>query len=526
MIKTETIKVTGGFIMKGKKSLLKKIGEAAAGIFLSAVMALYLPVMALAWNIEDGDITVNKTSESQTVSQGDQQNVPDDNPTITGTSDTYTVTISAAQDTTATVTFRDLNINTRENPSDSNSDGAAAVSVNGAGNVNIELVGSNSLTSGYNHAGIEDRNSGTLTIHSDNNGTLYAIGGYNGAGIGGGTYGDGSNITISGNATVTATGGRYAAGIGGGDSGDGSNITITDTANVTATSIKCGAGIGGGTHGDGSGITISGNATVTATGGEDGAGIGGGTYGDGSNINIDGNSTVIAVGAYCGAGIGGGNDGNGSAISVAGNADVYAAGSANVPGYGDGAAIGGGGNDYGEDGAEVDVDTSGLTGGSVNRFDPGTTVEQIQNGIPDLNPQARPAAVVPSDSEAVSGENAQTAPASEAFSLSAVLDAKVETFLQQLAALLASGRPDLIRALMKAGFSVDLGDFTMLNAKTCALLAQVADAGIPVKADYTYGGVNYRVMIPAGEGASVNALASDGVCTVEELMSAFETQTR
>ncbi len=77
----------------------------------------------------------------------------------------------------------------------------------------IELEGENTLNSGYFRAGLEKSNTGSLTITdaNDDSGSLTATGGRYGAGIGGGSQGNGSNITISGG-TVTATGGEYGAG--------------------------------------------------------------------------------------------------------------------------------------------------------------------------------------------------------------------------------------------------------------------------------------------------------------------------
>ena len=85
---------------------------------------------------------------------------------------------------------------------------------------------------------------------------------------------------------LRANSGDYGAGIGGGYWNGGSDITIIG-GSVTATS-ECGAGIGGGYKGIGKNIIISGgsvNATST-----DGAGIGGGQSGTGSNIIINGGS--------------------------------------------------------------------------------------------------------------------------------------------------------------------------------------------------------------------------------------------
>ena len=66
--------------------------------------------------------------------------------------------------------------------------GKAAVSTTGEGNVSIELNGGSTLRSGYEHAGLEKNNGGSLTIaDEDKNGKLTAWGGQQGAGIGGGS---------------------------------------------------------------------------------------------------------------------------------------------------------------------------------------------------------------------------------------------------------------------------------------------------------------------------------------------------
>ena len=143
--------------------------------------------------------------------------------------------------------------------------GKAAVSTTGEGNVSIELNGESTLRSGYEHAGLEKNNGGSLTIaDEDKNGKLTAWGGQQGAGIGGGHTGDGSDIIISGG-EVSASGGEN------------------------------GAGIGGGVYGKGEGITVSGNAQLKVRGGSvhgdygTGAGIGGGgSYGtDGAEVEPD-----------------------------------------------------------------------------------------------------------------------------------------------------------------------------------------------------------------------------------------------
>ena len=127
---------------------------------------------------------------------------------------------------------------------------------------------------------------------------------------------------------------------------------------LTATGGKYGAGIGGGEGGNGEDITIAGGTVNAASGdGADidgGAGIGGGEYGNGEDITITG-GTVTATGGTAGAGIGGGGDdgfyGNGENITITG-------GTVNAKGGVFGAGIGGG---YGGVGKNITI-----TGGTVN----------------------------------------------------------------------------------------------------------------------------------------------------------------
>ncbi|MCL2872653.1 MAG: hypothetical protein FWF41_06730, partial [Betaproteobacteria bacterium] len=165
---------------------------------------------------------------------------------------------------------------------------------------------------------------GTLII---NGGTINAVGGYYGAGIGGG-YGAGGNITINGG-TVNATSSSMdsgGAGIGGGYgsmvNSDGGAITINDG---TVNARGCGgAGIGGGSGiGSASGsITINGgNITVgnssNLTGSAcassykgNGIGSGGNSYSTSStsgSITING-GTIYALGQNAGIGSSLGNE--------------------------------------------------------------------------------------------------------------------------------------------------------------------------------------------------------------------------
>ena len=339
-------------------------------------------------------------------------------------------------DTVLNLTLKDVKIDV----SDTGSywvEGKAALSVQGKGNVEIELDGNNELKSGVQRAGLEKNTStstGTLTLKDDKeagSGSLKATGGKYGAGIGGGEYYSGENITITGGrvnatggwgsagigggnygsgnygsgknitikgGTVTAKGGDCGAGIGGGNGGIGENITITG-GTVNATGGWGGAGIGGGDggyggYGNGKNITIT-DGTVTATGGIHGAGIGGGDSGIGENITIT-DGTVTATGGIYGAGIGGGVNASGSNVTVSGAAQVTATAGKSDGYYGAGATIGSGGNETGGqpvDGEEIQADIRGVTTGYIHHIiyeQDGTTIkrEWWEPERPQPNPES------------------------------------------------------------------------------------------------------------------------------------------
>ena len=377
-----------------KKIMTRLLSLVLLGTFIPSF------VLAADWDLDKGDITVSATVESQTVSQAGGASTVDPNPVITSSGTTNnTVTITAEKNATANVTLENVNIDTGKA-------GGAAITTSGEGNVNIELNGTNRVQSGNEHAGVEKKDNGTLTITDENkDGSLTATGGNYGAGIGGGNGGSGSNIAIEGG-KVKAIGGSLGAGIGGGKDGSGSNIAI-EGGKVEASSVGGGAGIGGGSLGNGSNIAVSGGE-VTAQGGVGGAGIGGGQGGSGSNITIS-DGKVTATGAGAGAGIGGGYAGSGSGITIEGGevtaqgdtggagigggisgtgSDVTISGDAQVKVQGgtaderwkEGAAIGNGGTRTTE-GNEVPPNTSDLTvEGFIQIYEPG---KNINTDTPD-----------------------------------------------------------------------------------------------------------------------------------------------
>ncbi len=331
-----------------KKKVLKRVCSTAMG----ALMFVCLPMSAFAREIDvtsqTGWLSIDLANETEDL-------------ILTGINTNGGVELIAVSGTDKTVILRNLSLD--NSGIDFWEEYGAALSVVGTGNIIIELDGTNILKSSIGLAGFQKQNDGTLTIKDDKgtSGSLEAIGGFKGAGIGGGGGASGSNIIIEGG-TITAIGGDWGAGIGGREDGTG-DVTIT-------------------------------GGNIIAVGGYNGAGIGGGEFKTG-DVTITGGN-IIAVGSYSGAGIGGGTYSNGSSITISNDAIVYAAGGAGYLdlGTGKGAAIGEGGTNSDPDdpyngvpvnGIEV-LDISGLYDtGSVTVFAAGTTVEEIKanpgNGV-------------------------------------------------------------------------------------------------------------------------------------------------
>ena len=339
--------------------------QRAAALVLTAAMltALTAPAFAETWDIEKGDITVKagKTEGTNMVSQGEQKDVEDTGTVITGKSDKNTVTIEAENEgDKVEVTLKDLNI-------DASRGSEAAVSVTGKGDTNIELDGDNELKSGAGHAGLEHNKtdtSGELTIQDkDKNGSLEAVGGFKGAGIGSAGSND-AQVKITGG-NITATSDDWGAGIGSGS--DGTAYVEITGGEINATGGYLGAGIGGGCNGSGN-VTISGGG-ITAAGGEGAAGIGGGYY-NGATVTITGDAVIKnASNTKYGAGIGGGYGYDGD-VTISGNAKIENA----TGGYG-AAGIGGGafsspdkignGNVVIKENAEIDNVQGGAYGAGI-----------------------------------------------------------------------------------------------------------------------------------------------------------------
>lgn len=249
-------------------------------------------------DLRNGSIIVSVENGQQYAEQKNiKQQISDLVVTTNNDETTNTLTIEGGT-TAAKVTLHNVNIDAS----------GAAVSV--SGDVELIISGTNTLQSGWGHAGVEKADdNGTLTISGS--GELKAYGGESGAGIGSGSQKGCSNIEIE-SGIINAHGGQWGAGIGSGNVGNrpgllgGSYITING-GDVTAYGGSEAAGIGGGLKGNGKDITINGGTVhAESGGGEKVAAIGGGRVnGVGKNIRITGGNVTVKSGT--GVWIGGTN---------------------------------------------------------------------------------------------------------------------------------------------------------------------------------------------------------------------------
>ena len=167
--------------MRYKPLALRVLSTAA---MLSIVASCAAPAFAATYDLYTGDVSVSAESDGkQYVSQWtddehthyaqndkgkDINHLEDNNVTLTskGEETKNTITVSAEKDQEAKVTLDNVNIDTRDGDTPY-AEGNAAMVVKGAGDVTLELDGSNVLTSGLYNAGLQKNDSdstGTLTI--------------------------------------------------------------------------------------------------------------------------------------------------------------------------------------------------------------------------------------------------------------------------------------------------------------------------------------------------------------------------
>ena len=204
-----------------KKKVLKRVCSTAMG----ALMFVCLPLSAFAREIDvtsqTGKLSIDLANETEDL-------------ILTGIKTRYVgVELITVSGTDKTVILRNLSLDS--SGIDFLEEYGAALSVVGTGNIIIELDGTNFLKSNMGLAGFQKQNDGTLTIKDDNgtSGSLEAIGGYTGAGIGGSEDGTG-DVTITGGNIIAVGGVSGGAGIGGGSYSNGSSITISNDAIVYA----------------------------------------------------------------------------------------------------------------------------------------------------------------------------------------------------------------------------------------------------------------------------------------------------
>ena len=150
------------------------------------------------------------------------------NVVITGTSANQRRIVVAQNAQNVNITFRDVVIQGL-------SADLSPLLLNSGAEVTLALSGTNRLTAGANRAGIQTWD-GRLTITGT--GSLTAIGGTHGAGIGGGSNTASGGTIIINDGVVTATGGSNAQGIGRGIvSASSGTLTMNGNAVVFANSV-------------------------------------------------------------------------------------------------------------------------------------------------------------------------------------------------------------------------------------------------------------------------------------------------
>lgn len=325
--------------------------------FLAMIASCSVSAFAGTYDLNNGDVYVEVKNDQHYVSQvthynddGSREYYKDHNGSTPETDNQVTITSKGEstaniidvktedENQVANITLDNVHADaedrwqSRADANWNNGGCTSAMTVNGEGTTNIELKGDNYLQGQYggnvnetgattsaglefNATDLDGKKNGTLNINdAGNDGSLHAVSGTWGAGIGSILGQDSGDIVINGGkVTGEAHDSSQGAGIGGGDGGDG-NVTING-GKVSGTGYV-GAGIGGGVGGDGN-VTIK-DGSVTAKGGNVGAGIGSGGNGGTSNVTITGGVIEKAAGGMEGAGIGGGNEDDGNVTITGG----------------------------------------------------------------------------------------------------------------------------------------------------------------------------------------------------------------
>lgn len=280
----------------------------------------------------------------------------------------------------ATITLEGVNITAAPDTS--------AISIE-SGSVTLIVDDDSTLIGGDNGAGIYVAEDASVTIRSESNAELTAIGNAGvddnsgAAGIGG-TYANGNSgaITIDGASVVAKGYGVHGSGIGSGSGKVVGKIQIINGANVTAYGgyyadgagtyltdwwgsgdPEGGAAIGGGgkTSSTIADIIIT-DSVVAAYGGSKAAGIGANFWSKVANITIGGNSIITAQGGSCSAGIGASRSSSGNRASTVNNIAITG-GTVTAVGGDFGAGIGTGYNSKSR--TDMPISSIVISGGTV-----------------------------------------------------------------------------------------------------------------------------------------------------------------
>ena len=317
-------------------------------------------VFAARWDLANGSITIDTSSETQKVSQGGGEAVEDAAPEIyqsnSGTATENTITIKGGG--TANVTVENLNIC---NPIEEGNTDDSAIDVQGTTTANITAKGNNKLSATSVASPTIRVTEGTLNLNTT----------------------EGSSVTATNENTKGEDAYSCAAGIGSGYGEHMSgNINFTGKGTVTAFG-NMGAGIGSGTLGMMSGSITTGEGTVNAESAE-GAGIGAGLE---SNVSESGSITLgkgtVNASSDSGAGIGNGStdwepDDEKKCPEMQGKVNIAAGAKVTVTSR-DGQQIGAGENSLLAPQAQLNVQTGAMINGKEIK-----TPEDLKGlGIPE-----------------------------------------------------------------------------------------------------------------------------------------------
>ena len=332
-----------------------------------AMLFSMLPATALA--VEGEGTTINLSGGSCTIEA-------DGEYAVSAYNGANTLTVEAD----ATITLVGVNITAATDTS--------AISIE-RGDVTLVIAGDSTLIGGDNGAGIYVAEDASVTIQSENNAKLTAIGNAGeddnsgAAGIGG-TKDNGNSgaITIDGASVVAKGYGVHGSGIGSGSGEVVGKIQIINGANVTAYGgyyadgagtyltdwwgsgdPEGGAAIGGGgkTSSTIADIIIT-DSVVAAYGGSKAAGIGANFWSKVDNITIGGNSIITAQGGSCSAGIGASRSSSGNRASTVNNIAITG-GTVTAVGGDFGAGIGTGYNSKSR--TDMPISSIVISGGTV-----------------------------------------------------------------------------------------------------------------------------------------------------------------